>query len=205
MRKLRTKKQAWKYRSSSSWINAVYQKNKSFINEKIPFNTNKSKEKVFKELLVEQIQTITGKEYVDPKSPISLNDQQLRDVFNETSKIDLKKALDKLSRSDTFSSFAERQHTAAYETLHENKEAFKAFRKATGWKQKVDIEKFEWDREERVYKYEGAKGTVYLDLQVSPKATIYTFVPKLIDGKPKYIKGELVTEKKIISEWEIKR
>lgn len=197
MRKLRTKKQAWKYRSSSSWINAVYEQNKNFIDEKLYFAKN-NKRKIFKDLLIEQVQNITGKEYVNPENPIQLNDKQLRKVLNETSKLDLRKALDKLSRSDTFSSFAERQHNQAYVTLHENKEAFKAFRKATGWKQKIDIEKFEWDREERVYKYEGAKGTVYLDFQISPKATIYTIKPTMINGKLKEMK-------EIISEWEIKR
>lgn len=197
MRKLRTKKQAWKYRSSSSWINAVYEQNKNFIDEKLFFAKN-NKRKIFKDLLIEQVQSITGKEYVNPENPVQLNDKQLRKVLNETSKLDLRKALDKLSRSDTFSSFAERQHNQAYVTLHENKEAFKAFRKATGWKQKVDIEKFEWDREERVYKYEGAKGTVYLDFQISPKATIYTIKPTMVNGKLKEMK-------EIISEWEIKR
>lgn len=200
MRKLRTKKQAWKYKSSSTWVNAVYEHNKKFIDEKLydPQRRGSIKQN-FKDLLLEQIQRITGDtKYGDPTNPKALSPKQMRRALNEYSKVTIRKALDRMSRSDTFSSFKERQSLAAYNTIRENKEAFKEFRKATGWKQKVDISKFTWDKKERVYTYEGKKETVYIDLNVSPKAAIYTFRPKVINGKERF-------ERYNIAEWELER
>lgn len=193
MRRLRATKQAWKYKSNSSWVNAIYRHNKKFIDSKLI-----GKENTFKNTLIEYLGRVTGKQYVDPDNPVSLSPKEFRKTINENSKITIKKALDAMSRSDTFSSFKERQQNAVYKTIHENKEVFKSFRMATGWRQKIDIEKFEWDKKEKVYSYKGNKGTVYIDVNISPKALVYTFMPTLVDGEEKF-------ERKVISEWTVDR
>lgn len=190
MSRLKTKRRAGTYKSSNDWINAVYNQNKKFIDEKLKW-VDDSKKQSFKQLLIEQIEN----KYTSSDKPESLSPKRIAQILNNTKKTTIKKALDKLARSDTFSSYEERQKLSAYNAVRENKDAFKALRKATGWRTKIDVDKFDWVDSDRVYKYVGPKGTVYIDFEGSPKQSIYTLTPTKVDGKEKMVKT-------IISEWD---
>lgn len=190
MSRLKTKRKASSYKSSNDWINAVYRQHKEFIDDKLKW-VKDSKKQSFKQLLIERIENV----YTSSDSPTTLSPKRVAQVLNKASKKEIKKALDKLARSDVFSSYEERQKISAYNAIHANKDAFKALRKATGWRNKINIENFEYIDDEKVYKYEGPKGTVYIDFTGSPKQTIYTLTPMKVDGKTQM-------QKSIIAEWD---
>lgn len=187
MRKLVAKRKASKYKNNASFIDAVYRNNKNYIDMKL-FRIN-SKES-FKNLIIEQFHMFDG------QNPPELSSKQINDILNRKSKRELRNAVRELSVSDAFSSYEERQQYSAYSAVHEYKEVFKEFRKATGWKQKIDISKFEWDKDEHTYVYKGAKNTVYIDLTGSPKNMAYIM---------SFNKSTRQYEKEVIAEWNTDR
>ena len=131
VRSLLTAKRAKsRYKSTSKWLDAVYRNNKALIDEKIETPEAKtSKRKVFKQLV---------KEYTDEGYTA-------------------KQAVKKVSRSTIFTTTKERLQANAYEGLIDDKEAFKKFRELTkskGKYQKIEMDKFVYDKESHSYIYD---------------------------------------------------
>lgn len=127
---LSAKKAKSKYKSTGKWLDAVYRNNKSLIDEKIQTpEAGTSKQKVFKNLV---------KEYMDEGYTA-------------------KQSVKKVSRSTIFTTTKERLQANAYEGLIDDKEAFKKFRELTkskGKYQKIEMDKFIYDKETHSYIYD---------------------------------------------------
>lgn len=127
MVKLRAKKNKGSYKNTSAWLDAVYRNNKQFIDSKINVSNPKaSKKKVFKQLV---------QEYMD-------------EGYSPT------KAVNTLSKTTIFTEEYERFRENVYKGISNDKLAFKQFRKLVGWKQKIDINKFDYDANEKIYIYD---------------------------------------------------
>ena len=69
MRKLEAKKDKYRYKSTSHWLDAVYRNNKEFIDNKLKDVKTTNKRRVFKNLVLEQSGTrfrgsLTNKELI---------------------------------------------------------------------------------------------------------------------------------------------
>ena len=143
---LRAVKSKSKYKSTSTWLDAVYRNNKELIDESIeqPTNKNISKKKVFKQLV---------QEYEDEGYTA-------------------KQALKKLSGSTRFTSTVERLQYNAYEGLIDDQEAYREFRELTkvkGKYQKIRLDKFVYDKSSHSYIYDDR---VRISYQNSPEEIV---------------------------------
>lgn len=141
--KLRALKAKKAYKNTDAWLDAVYRKNKQFIDEKI-LPTDTSIRATFKELV---------KGYMENGySPV--------------------RALDTLTRSTIFTDVDERLRNNAYKALKEDEEAYKAFRALTkderGRYTAVDLDKFVYDKQSNSYIY----GNVRIKFSNSPYGII---------------------------------
>ena len=93
MRKLEAKKDKYRYKSTSHWLDAVYRNNKEFIDNKLKNTKSLNKKRTFKNLVLEQ----TGFKFRGNLTIKELN-FELNKSKNPT------KALKKLYRSDVYSS-----------------------------------------------------------------------------------------------------
>ena len=143
---LDTKRSRSRYKSDSTWLNAVYRENKSFIDEAyVESESGKSKREIFKQDV---------KEYM------------------EVDGLTAKQAVKAISRSTKFTTEKERFQYNAYEALRDDKEAFKEFRNLNrdkGKFQKIDLGQFEWIKEEHAYIY---GGKIKISFENSPKEVI---------------------------------
>lgn len=137
MKTFKAKKAKNKYKSTDKWLDAVYRNNKSTIDKELAF-AGKPKS-VFKKMV---------QEYMDEgMSPT--------------------KAVSTIARSTLFTSEKERLQNNFYEGLKGDKAAYKTFRELTkdkGKYSKFDIEKLNWDKADKVYKYDN----VVISFQNSP-------------------------------------
>lgn len=143
---LRAVKSKSKYKSTNTWLDAVYRNNKERIDESIeqPTNKNISKKQVFKQLV---------KEYEDEGYTA-------------------KQALKKLSGSTRFTSTVERLQYNAYEGLIDDQEAYREFRELTkvkGKYQKISLDKFVYDKSSHSYIYDDR---VRISYQNSPEEIV---------------------------------
>lgn len=134
---LRAKKAKYKYKSENSWLNAVYRNNKGKIDKALSAVREKNKLKLFKQLVYER-QEVNGESAY--------------------------KAVQNLSKTEVFVSRKERAQKNLLEALKKDKETFKQFRKYAGWSKKINENKFEWDYDDNVYKYDG----ITIDITNSP-------------------------------------
>lgn len=153
MRKLESKRDKGRYKSTSHWLDAVYRNNKEFIDNKLKYVKTKNKRRVFKNLVLEQ----SGTRFKGSLTNKELN-FELNKIKNPT------KALKKLSRSDIFSSYKERAQENIYKFLKEEKSINK-IKDLIGKREKFDPGKLEWNYKDKVYEYKG----VYIDISNSPK------------------------------------
>lgn len=126
MRTFKAKKPKSKYKSTDTWIEAVYRNNKPAIdNELAKYGAPK---KVFKQIIKEHIE--------EGLSPT--------------------KAMQTLARSTIFTPEKERLQSNMWSGLRNNKEAYKLFREFTkekGKYTKFDPNKLVWDKTDHAYKY----------------------------------------------------
>lgn len=109
---LRAKKPRYKYKNINTYLDAVYNNNKAYLDERVEtFNSKTTKRQQFKESV---------KEY-------------MRKGMN------VKQAIDEFQRKEAITSKEERIFEIRMSQLKEmDKEAFKEFKKKIGWKEKVD-------------------------------------------------------------------
>ena len=109
---LRAKKPRYKYKNINTYLDAVYNNNKAYLDERVEtFNSKITKRQQFKESV---------KEY-------------MRKGMN------VKQAIDEFQRKEAITSKEERIFEIRMSQLKEmDKEAFKEFKKKIGWKEKVD-------------------------------------------------------------------
>lgn len=139
------------YKNAEQYYRAVFRANKEIITATLGDADFTTPYKAFKERLTElkQSQYIRekyGLKGVKPKEIVS-------DYF----------------KTEKFISTSERMRTNAINTLREDKDMFKEFRRMTGWKNKIDIANMKWDPDAQAYIYHGANGTVMIDFTNSPK------------------------------------
>lgn len=143
MIKLTARRSRLRYKSTDAWIDAVYRNNKELIDEK--FNVSEhyvSNKLLFKRLVKEYI-----RQGLTPEQGVKT-----------------------LSRSTIFTPTYERMQMNAYSGLVSDKEALYNFRKAVGFKTKLDLTKFRYDKQQKVYFY-GDTG-IYLSFKNSPKEVL---------------------------------
>lgn len=142
---LEAKRAKTKYKSTSRWLDAVYRNNKELIDSKIEEPAGRtSKKEVFKQLV---------KEYQDEGYTA-------------------KTALKKVSRSTIFTTSKERLQANAYEGIIDDKEAYRSFREMTkvhGKYQKVEYDKFVYDKDSHSYIYDNK---IRISFENSPKEII---------------------------------
>lgn len=73
-------------------------------------------------------------------------------------------AVKKASARETFTPYAERAKQNMYIGLKGDMKAFDAVRKATGWHDKFDASKMQYDKTLDGYIYKGSKGTVLIEV-----------------------------------------
>lgn len=122
---LKAAKAKYKYKNENAWLDAVYRKNKTFIDSKLSVVGEKNKKKVFKQLVKE------------------------RQDRGETTY----RAVKNLGKTEIFTSRRERSQENILKAIKSDKETFKQFRKEIGFNTKIDTTKFEWDYKDKVYKY----------------------------------------------------
>ena len=137
---LRAKKAKYKYKNESAWLKAVYRNNKELIDSKLSMIKESNKFNIFKQLVKER-----------------------QDVRGETAY----KAVQSLAKSEVFVSRKQRLQENVYKAIKSDKELMRQFKKKAGRK-KIDTEKFEWDYEDKVYKYEDVR----IDISNSPYGII---------------------------------
>lgn len=138
MKTLKAKKNKGAYKSTDSWIDAIYRNNKLIIDKELSFAGNPKK--VFKQMVKENI--------AEGMSPT--------------------KAVSTIARSTLFTSEAERLRNNMLSGLRSDRDAFKAFRELTkerGKYAKFDPNKLHWDSKDKVYIY---GGNVIISFQNSP-------------------------------------
>ena len=127
------------YKNTDEWLNAVYSKNKKFIDSKIETTGDTDKGEVFKSLVNEYIE--------EGYSP--------------------KQAVKKLEKSTVFTDVKDRLKQNAYTAIKHDKEAFKQFRELTknnGRYTTVDVDKFQYDKDTGNYIY----GNIVISFSNSP-------------------------------------
>ena len=158
MRKLKTNIGAYKYKSHNLWINAIYKKNKTYIDSALSTLPQRDRLFAFKSLLYERL---------NDNIPLDLTKRQtqlkMSKFFNQTKTSELKKAIYTMSRTEVFVSRKQRLQENVYKAIKSDKELMRQFKQKTGRK-KIDTEKFEWDYEDKVYKYEDVR----IDISNSP-------------------------------------
>lgn len=141
---LKAKKAKYKYKNEKAWLDAVYRNNRELIESALSGVRETNKKKIFVQLI-----------------------QERRDVKGET----LYQAVRRIGKTDVFSSKKERAQENILNAIKREKDIFKTFRKVTGWNEKIDVTKFRWDYDDKVYKY----GDVVIDISNSPyEINIYT-------------------------------
>lgn len=124
------KKSIKKYKSTNTWLNTIYRKNKSFIDSRIEVTDPiESKRDVFKRLVRENIE--------EGKSP--------------------RRSLEIVARSTVFTEVGERLRSNARRGLLKDIENFREFRELTkygGRYTHINTEAFEWDPETKSYIYQ---------------------------------------------------
>ena len=118
-----------KYKNTSTWLDAVYRNNKELIDSKVETTGNTSKRQVFKKLVNEYIE--------EGYSPTQ--------------------AVKKLEKSTIFTDVKDRLKQNAYTAIKNDKEAYKEFRELTknkGRYSKVELDKFQYDKDTGNYIYE---------------------------------------------------
>lgn len=124
------------YKSTARWYDAIYRHNKAFIDSKLigdyqdEYDRPIPKSVVFKELIKQRTD-----EGLTPNQAVKV-----------------------LSKSTIFTSERERLRENAFKALKEDKAAYKEFRLLTGWKEKIDIEKLSYDKEQKIYIYNNTVG-----------------------------------------------
>lgn len=136
MPRLKAKKAKYKYKNESAWLRAVYRNNKTLIDSKLSTVKESNKFKVFKELVNER-----------------------KTALGETTY----KAVQNLSKTEIFVTRKRRLQENVYKAIKSDKDLMRQFKQKTGRKA-VDIEKFEWDYEDKVYKYDDVR----VDISNSP-------------------------------------
>ena len=135
------------YKSLSHYLDAVYRKNKTRIDAAIPSGGKGQSSKTrFKQSVMEYMEE--GK------------------TANQ--------AIDALERSRVFTSEKEHYERNVLKALKSDKDLYKGFRKAVGWKEKIDrrnLEYVESDDKYTLYRYKNSKGQiVYIRFGKSPTA-----------------------------------
>lgn len=118
-----------KYKNTNTWLDAVYRNNKELIDNKVETTGNTSKKQVFKKLVNEYIE--------EGYSPTQ--------------------AVKKLEKSTVFTDVKDRLKQNAYKAIKNDKEAYKEFRELTknkGRYSKVELDKFQYDKDTGNYVYE---------------------------------------------------
>ena len=117
------------YKNTNEWLDAVYIKNKKFIDSKIETTGDTDKSEIFKSLVNEYIE--------EGYSP--------------------KQAVKKLEKSTIFTDVKDRLKQNAYSAIKHDKEAFKQFRELTknnGKYTVVDVDKFKYNKDTNSYIYQ---------------------------------------------------
>jgi uncharacterized protein (DUF4415 family) len=136
------------YKSLNSYLDAVYKKNKTVIDSKIPSGSgkNQSSKTRFKRAV---------KEYMEEGKTAN-------------------QALDALQKSRVFTSVREHYENNILKTIREDKDLFKKFRKMSGWNEKINpanMEYVESDDKITIYRYRSPNGSiVYIKVGKSPTA-----------------------------------
>lgn len=173
---LRAKNPRYKYKNINTYLDAVYNNNKAYLDERVEtFNTKTTKRQQFKEDV---------KEYMRKGMTV-------------------KQAIDEFQRKNAITSKEERIFEVRMLQLKEmNKDAFKEFRKKIGWKEKIDSSNatiLKSDDPKRNYlRYTDPKTgrDVVIIEEISPKSgisvgyeTVYYEEWKIRDNKQKIREG----------------
>lgn len=146
--KLEAKRKKSSYKSTDSWLDAVYKNNKEIIDQNIITLGKESKKTIFKQLVKENM--------AEGMSPV--------------------KALKTLSKSTVFTPVGERLINNAYKGLKSDKGAYKAFRELTkenGRYTKLDLDKFRYDPNTYTYVYDNR---IRISFENSPKQTVVDLI-----------------------------
>lgn len=142
MKTFKAKKSKSKYKNTNAWLDAVYRNNKDIIDKELSFAG--SPKKIFKQMVAE---------YMDEGLTAT-------------------KAVSTIARSTLFTTQKERLQTNFYEGLKADRTAYQTFRELTkerGKYSSFDRSKLEWDKEDKVYRY---NKDVIISFQNSPYAVI---------------------------------
>lgn len=123
---LKAKQNKGKYKNTEAWLDAIYRNNKETIDKALVTTGKTSSKTVFKQLI---------REYVsEGMSPT--------------------KAVRTLSKTTIFTPEVERLKSNAFKGLRGDKTAMKQFRKAIGWREKIDDSKLVYDASQHIYVYD---------------------------------------------------
>lgn len=139
MKTFKAKKTKSKYKSTNSWLDAIYRNNKDIIDKELG-GTKAGAKKTFKAIINEYVEK--GYSYT--------------------------KALSTLARSTTFTPREERIQTNLWSGLKGDKAAYKEFRELTkekGKYTKFDRNLLKWDKSQKMYIYNNA---VFINFKNSP-------------------------------------
>ena len=137
--KFRAKKNQSKYKDVDHYIDAVYNNNKDIINNTDAFKNKKSKKSIFRKLVKEKM----------------------------SQGMSVKKAIDTLQKSRIFTSEAQHYAQNALKALKKDKRVYHTFRKLKGWKEKLEMSKFNYagsDGKYSIYTY----GDITIKIKDSP-------------------------------------
>lgn len=129
-------------KSVDAWLDDVYEANKTLINDRVEPTESKSSREVFKDTVFSYIEE-------DGLKPFQ--------------------ALKTVSNSDFLSSRAERGRENLISAMKKDKNVFNDFRKKIGWSEKIDLNKFEWDKANKQYVYRGKTNSASVIVDPSPK------------------------------------
>lgn len=128
-----------KYKNTDKWLDAVYRKNKDYIDSRLETTGNTSKKQVFKKLV----------------------NEYMSEGYSPT------QAVKKLEKSTVFTDVKDRLKQNAYTAIKNDKEAYKEFRELTknkGRYSKVELDKFQYDKDTGNYVY----GNIIISFSNSP-------------------------------------
>lgn len=179
-KKLRAKKKKSAYKSLDSYLNAVYENNKGYLNIHIEdYENQKKKKSIFKNQVKELLNDInpdTGKRYT------------------------IDQAIDSVQRSTLIRKSGERGFETTLTIMKEaDPETYKNLRKALGWKNKLSSENSSYVGTEdnfQIYRYRKHNGdVVYIKIKLSPPSVEGSFDVEVVEeskylGKlkmPKYL------------------
>lgn len=194
--RLRAKKRLKDYKNLDTYLDAVYNNNKGYLNIHIEdFEDQKSKKNLFKNQVKELLNDInpdTGKKFT------------------------VNQAIDYIQRSEFVRKKGERGFETALTTMKEqDPDAYKDLRVALGWKQKISSENSSYVGTEdnfQIYRYRKNNGeVVYVKIKLSPPSAEGSFDVEVVNeseylGKlkmPKYLQDAYTNvkteeEKKIV-------